>query len=202
MGNVQLGRVTHTSAGDAFCSGGNVKSMAGDDSDSSDAPLPVTSRTDWTGAPLGDGEEVPDDPNATQKLKQATLTGALFEMPKPTIAALPGAAAGAGMSIALACDFRLGAENAFITTGFRNVGLSGDYGGTWLLTQLVGPAIAKQLYFTAERVQSDELLRLGEDLPSPHARPRAERTCRWFAGRHREQGLSGRVAARGGIRDG
>ena len=191
-----------TGAGDAFCSGGNVKSMAGDDSDSSDAPLPVTSRTDWTGAPLGDGEEVPDDPNATQKLKQATLTGALFEMPKPTIAALPGAAAGAGMSIALACDFRLGAENAFITTGFRNVGLSGDYGGTWLLTQLVGPAIAKQLYFTAERVQSDELLRLGEDLPSPHARPRAERTCRWFAGRHREQGLSGRVAARGGIRDG
>jgi 2-(1,2-epoxy-1,2-dihydrophenyl)acetyl-CoA isomerase len=47
------------------------------------------------------------------------------------------------MSIALACDIRVGAESAFITTGFRNVGLSGDYGGTWLLTQLVGPALAK-----------------------------------------------------------
>jgi enoyl-CoA hydratase/carnithine racemase len=149
-----------TGAGDAFCSGGNVKSMAGSpDADDAAPPPAVPVRTDWTGAPLGD--DVADDPNAAQKVKQATLTGALFEMSKPTIAALPGAAAGAGMSIALACDIRLGAQSAFITTGFRNVGLSGDYGGTWLLTQLVGPAKAKQLYFTGERVQSDELLRLG-----------------------------------------
>lgn len=149
-----------TGAGDSFCSGGNVKSMAGQGDDGADdVPLPVTTRSDWTGAPLG--EDVPEDPDATQKVKQATLTGALFEMSKPTIASLPGAAAGAGMSIALSCDIRLGSESAFITTGFRNVGLSGDYGGTWLLTQLVGPAKAKQLYFTAERVQSEELLRLG-----------------------------------------
>ena len=149
-----------TGAGDAFCSGGNVKSMASaSGADSASAPPTIPVRTDWTGTLLG--EDVADDPNAAQKVKQATLTGALFEMGKPTVAALPGAAAGAGMSIALSCDIRLGAESAFITTGFRNGGLSGDYGGTWLLTQLVGPAKAKQLYYTAERVQSQELLRLG-----------------------------------------
>ena len=70
--------------------GGNVKSMAGgDDTDPDDdaSPPPVTSRTDWTGAPLG--EDVLEDSNASQKMKQATLTGALFDMAKPTIAALP-----------------------------------------------------------------------------------------------------------------
>lgn len=148
-----------TGAGNSFCSGGNVKAMAGSGEDRGGPPPPTSSRTDWTGAPL-DGFG-PVDPSAEQKLRQATLTGALFELCKPTIASIPGAAAGAGMSIALACDIRLGSQSAFITTGFRNVGLSGDYGGTWLLPQLVGPAIAKQWYFTAERVHADELYQRG-----------------------------------------
>ena len=80
---------------------------------------------------------------------------------KPTIAALPGVAAGAGLSIALACDIRIAAASAFITTAFRNIGFSGDYGGSWLLTQLVGPARAKDLYYTARRVQSEEALQMG-----------------------------------------
>ena len=53
------------------------------------------------------------------------------------------------------------ADSAFITTAFANIGLSGDYGGSWLLTQLVGPAVAKELYFTARRVSADECLALG-----------------------------------------
>jgi 2-(1,2-epoxy-1,2-dihydrophenyl)acetyl-CoA isomerase len=89
------------------------------------------------------------------------LTLRLFELPKPTIAALPGAVAGAGMSIALACDIRIGSETAFYTPGFGAVGLSGDYGGSWQLTQLVGPAKAKEIYFTGRRVQADEALSLG-----------------------------------------
>jgi enoyl-CoA hydratase/carnithine racemase len=85
----------------------------------------------------------------------------LFEHSKPTIAALPGVAAGAGFCIALACDMRIAAESAFITTAYRNIGFSGDYGGSWLLNQLVGPAKTKELFYTARRVQSDEALALG-----------------------------------------
>jgi 2-(1,2-epoxy-1,2-dihydrophenyl)acetyl-CoA isomerase len=70
----------------------------------------------------------------------------LTEMRKPTIARLHGAVAGAGLSIALACDLRIASESAKITTAFAKVGLSGDFGGSWYLTNLVGMAKAKELY--------------------------------------------------------
>jgi enoyl-CoA hydratase/carnithine racemase len=89
------------------------------------------------------------------------LTLRLFELAKPTIAALPGAAAGAGLSIALACDLRIAAASAFITTAFANIGLSGDYGASWFLTRLIGSARAKALFYTARRVSADEALGLG-----------------------------------------
>ena len=69
----------------------------------------------------------------------------LFEMAKPTLAALPGPAAGAGFSLALACDMRIAADTAIMSTAFVKIGLSGDYGGTYLLTQLVGPLIARSI---------------------------------------------------------
>jgi enoyl-CoA hydratase/carnithine racemase len=152
----RVGCVLLTGAGSAFCSGGNVKAMAGAD-DSSNAVPPNLTRTTWTGLPDGSSTGEGSD----QYTKQATLSGALFHMEKPTIAALPGAAAGAGFSIALACDLRVGAESAFVTTAFRGVALPGDYGASWLLPQLVGVAKAKQLFFTAERVPSAECHRLG-----------------------------------------
>ena len=94
--------------------------------------------------------------------KQETLTLRLFDHVKPTIAALPGVAAGAGMCIALACDIRIAAASSFVTTAYRNIGFSGDYGGSWLLNQLVGPAKTKELYFTGRRrVHADEALALG-----------------------------------------
>jgi 2-(1,2-epoxy-1,2-dihydrophenyl)acetyl-CoA isomerase len=74
---------------------------------------------------------------------------------------LPGAAAGAGLSLALACDLRTMSERAFITTAFGKVGFSGDYGGTYFLTQLVGTAIARELYFLSDRVSAQDCLRLG-----------------------------------------
>ncbi|MEM7423320.1 MAG: enoyl-CoA hydratase [Pseudomonadota bacterium] len=128
-----------TGAGKAFCSGGDVKSM---------------------GAGSPDDRTVDDKIRALQH-KQQSLTLRLYEMPKPTIAALPGAAAGAGMSIALACDMRIGSTSAFFVPGFAAIGLSGDYGGSWQLTKVVGPAKAKELYFTGRRVQADEALVLG-----------------------------------------
>ncbi len=134
-----------TGAGRAFCAGGDVSGMgSGAAAATAGAPQPTL-----------------DDAIRKLQHRQETLTLRLWDLAKPTIAALPGAAAGAGMCIALACDLRIAAKGAFITTAFANIGLSGDYGGSWLLTQLVGVARAKQLYFTGRRVGADEGLALG-----------------------------------------
>jgi 2-(1,2-epoxy-1,2-dihydrophenyl)acetyl-CoA isomerase len=132
-----------TGAGRAFCAGGDVSGMG----------------NSGTG-PAGPQATLED---AVRKLqhRQETLTLRLWDLAKPTIAALPGAAAGAGMSIALACDLRIAARSAIVTAGFGNVGLSGDYGGSWLLTQLIGVSRAKAMYFTGRRVGADEGLALG-----------------------------------------
>ena len=82
-------------------------------------------------------------------------------MRKPVIAMVNGAAAGAGLSLAMGCDLRFAGAGARFTTAFMKVGYSGDYGGTWLLTQLVGTAKARELYFSAEILGAEEALRIG-----------------------------------------
>jgi 2-(1,2-epoxy-1,2-dihydrophenyl)acetyl-CoA isomerase len=135
--------VVLTGAGGAFCAGGDVKGMAeGKDSVSAEA-LDVDSRIH------------------RQRISQRETAGRLHKMPKPTIAALPGAAAGAGFGLALACDLRVAAENAVMTTAFMRVGFSGDYGGTYFLSQLVGTAKARELFFLSERIDMKEALALG-----------------------------------------
>jgi enoyl-CoA hydratase/carnithine racemase len=129
-----------TGAGSAFCAGGDVKGM-GDNSRQAEVAF----------------EERLQD----LQQRQRALTGALVGLRKPTIAALPGPAAGAGLALALACDVRIAAESAFVSTGYARVGLSGDYGIAWLLTRLVGTAQARQLMFTAERVEASRCERLG-----------------------------------------
>src|SRR5438045_901640 len=101
------------------------------------------------------------DKVARLRERQRTLTGALVAVRKPTIAALPGAAAGAGLAIALACDIRIAAKSAFVSTGYARVGLSGDYGIAWLLTRAVGSVRARELMFTAERVDAERCERIG-----------------------------------------
>ncbi len=134
--------VVLTGAGNGFCAGGDVKGM-----DNRNA---------------GGGEPTPiDEAIHRQRVNQRATAGKLFKMPKPTIAALPGAAAGAGLSLALACDLRIMSRTAIMTTAFAKVGFSGDYGGTYFLTQLVGSAKARELYFLSDRVSADEALRLG-----------------------------------------
>ena len=133
-----------TGAGAAFCAGGDIGSMNdtwGDEEKNAERPIEVEIRK------LQD--------------KQRNLSLRLFQHAKPTIAALPGPAAGAGLSIALACDLRIAAESAFVTSAFGRIGLSGDYGGSWFLTQLVGPARAKEIYYTSRRVSAAECLDLG-----------------------------------------
>ena len=72
-----------------------------------------------------------------------------------------GAAAGAGLSIALSCDLRLASASARFVTAFARVGYSGDFGGSWFLTQLVGTAKARELYYLSDAVGADEALSLG-----------------------------------------
>ncbi|MCY3814312.1 MAG: enoyl-CoA hydratase [Gammaproteobacteria bacterium] len=141
--NPEVRVVVLTGAGTAFCAGGDVSGMG-----SSPRPPGAVKRTFQDGV-------------RELQRKQETLTLRLFDLSKPTIAALPGPAAGAGFSIALACDLRLAAESAFVTTAFANIGLSGDYGASWLLPQLVGIAKAKELFFTSRRVGAAEGLALG-----------------------------------------
>ena len=82
-------------------------------------------------------------------------------MPKPVIAALPGVAAGAGASLAFACDFRIAAERASLMLAFARVGLGADSGASWTLQRLVGPAKATEMLMLAEPVDSATALRLG-----------------------------------------
>lgn len=85
----------------------------------------------------------------------------LHMMPKPTIAAIEGAAAGAGLSLAMACDFRICSSSAKLTTAFAKVGLSGDFGGTYFLTQLLGAAKARELYLMSPILTGDEAEDIG-----------------------------------------
>ena len=129
-----------TGKGPSFCAGGDIKSMSqGGISGSNSFEKSISEL----------------------KLKQRALTGAIYNSKKPTVAILSGAAAGAGLSLALSCDIRIASDNAFITTGYGKIALSGDYGISWLLLNLVGMSKTKELMFTSARVYASEALKLG-----------------------------------------
>jgi 2-(1,2-epoxy-1,2-dihydrophenyl)acetyl-CoA isomerase len=139
--DASIGAVVITGAGNAFCAGGDVKGFAATEG----------------GANHGRSPE-----EAAHALRQSMeVSRWLHDMPKITIASIPGAAAGAGLSIALSCDFRIAAKGAKITTAFAKVGLSGDFGGTYFLTPLVGSAKAKELYLLSDVILAEEAERLG-----------------------------------------
>jgi 2-(1,2-epoxy-1,2-dihydrophenyl)acetyl-CoA isomerase len=135
-----------TGRGGAFCAGGDVKGM---------------NEANQRGGEREGRPSATDDKVAFLRASQRAVSLALHEYPKPVVAAIPGAAAGAGLSIALAADIRLAAERAIFVTAFANVGASGDFGGSWFLTQLVGPAKAKELYWTSPRLSAADALDLG-----------------------------------------
>ena len=135
-----IGCVVLTGAGSAFCAGGDVR---------------VQARVAAEGAT--------ETPERRSDLLRASMEASrlLHDMPKPTIAMVNGVAAGAGLSLALACDLRIAGSSARMTTAFAKVGLSGDYGGTWFLTQLVGTAKARELYFLSDVLDATRIEALG-----------------------------------------
>ncbi len=131
-----VGCVLLTGAGGAFCAGGDTKVMA-------------------------EGPPSAREPRIRILRREHEVPAAIHRLSKPVIAALPGPAAGAGFGLALACDLRIFAESAFVTTAYARLGLSGDYGVSWFLTRLVGTAKARELYFTGDRVDAHTCEQLG-----------------------------------------
>ena len=132
-----VGAVVLTGAGRGFCAGGDLAQTS---TFADDQPEAV----------------------AVAELRRLHRTSLLLhEMGKPTIAAVNGPCAGAGLSWACACDLRIAAESAVFRTAFASAGLTGDFGGTWTLTRLVGAARARHLYLLNEKITAATALAIG-----------------------------------------
>jgi 2-(1,2-epoxy-1,2-dihydrophenyl)acetyl-CoA isomerase len=148
--------VVLTGAGRAFCAGGDVKGMAA----GRDAVLNATNGADTASTPPSPAATLAAGVQALRESQRAT-SFMLHTMPKPTIAMVNGHAVGAGLSLALACDIRLASDKAKLGTVFRNVGFSGDFGGSYYLQKLVGMGKARELYFTGEILDAPQAFSLG-----------------------------------------
>ena len=143
--------VVLTGAGRAFCAGGDVKGMA-------------AGRDILTGEANGQPRSAAGTLAASVeglRRSQRETSYMLHTMPKPTVAMVNGHAVGAGLSLALACDLRVASDRAKFGTAFRNVGFSGDFGGSYFLQHLVGMGKARELYLTGEIIDAAEAGRIG-----------------------------------------
>ena len=132
--------VTLTGANGCFSGGGDVNNMG----------------------EVDDSEEQPSLESRVQSLRRfMEISHQLHVMPKPTLAIIPGAVAGAALSVALACDMRFCLDTAKVTTAFSKIGTSGDMGGSYFLSKLVGSAKARELYFTGEVITGQEAYDMG-----------------------------------------
>lgn len=130
--------VVLTGANGAFCAGGDVKAMA-----------------------AGRNPQMSLEQKTSSLRMRAEVSRLLHEMPKPTIAVIAGAAAGAGLAMAMACDFRVATARAKLTVAFSRVGLCGDYGATYFLTQIVGAARARELMMLCPLLTADQAHEIG-----------------------------------------
>jgi 2-(1,2-epoxy-1,2-dihydrophenyl)acetyl-CoA isomerase len=133
-----IGCIVVTGAERGFCAGGDVSAMN-----------------------AGEGATLTFEQRLDRQRAAHRFSGLLYSLPKVTIAAVNGAAAGAGLGIALACDLRIASSQVKFTTAFAKVGLGGDFGITWPLTRLLGEAKAKELLFLSDVLTAEEALQLG-----------------------------------------
>lgn len=132
-----------TGAGGTFCAGGDLSPALRED---------------------GGASRRPPGPEGTLTMVRQVVGGAalaLHQCAKPVIAAVDGTAAGAGVPLAFGCDLVLASENARFGLAFVRRGLSLDFGASWLLPRLVGPAKAKELAFYGDWIDATEAHRLG-----------------------------------------
>ncbi len=132
----EVGAIVVTGAGRAFCAGGDISAMAHGEA------LALEQRVDV----LREWQE---------------FSWLLYNLPKVTIAAVNGHAAGAGLGIALACDLRIASSEAKLSAAYAKVGFGGDFGTTWLLTHYAGAPKAKELFFLGEAIDAAEAHRIG-----------------------------------------
>ena len=133
----ECGAIVIAGAGRGWCAGGDVKTMEA----------------------RGQDQTFEDRVEGLRRSHRLPLL--IRTIPKVVIAAINGPVAGAGLGLALACDLRIAGRAARFGTAFARIGYSGDYGGSWSLTRLVGTAKARELYFTADLIGAEEAGRLG-----------------------------------------
>jgi 2-(1,2-epoxy-1,2-dihydrophenyl)acetyl-CoA isomerase len=109
-----------------------------------------------SGADLATGGGLPDDVGASLEKHFNPLIEAIFALPIPVVAAVNGAAAGAGCSLALAADLVIAARSAYFLQAFVNIGLIPDAGATWLLPRLAGRARAMEMMMLGERIPAEQ----------------------------------------------
>jgi 2-(1,2-epoxy-1,2-dihydrophenyl)acetyl-CoA isomerase len=134
--DASVGAVIITGAGRGFCAGGDVKTM-----------------------PARAAEGFEERVEGLRRMHQLPMQ--LRTMPKVVIAMVNGPAVGAGLGLAMACDLRIAGQSARFGTGFAGVGYSGDFGGSWTLTRLVGTAKARELYFLGDIIDAEQAQALG-----------------------------------------
>ncbi|MEJ1978982.1 MAG: enoyl-CoA hydratase [Acetobacteraceae bacterium] len=133
--DASVGAIILTGAGRGFCAGGDIKRMS-------------------------TADQTLEERQESLRTRHRVIT-LLRTIGKVVIAAVNGPAAGAGLSLALACDLRIAARSARFRTAFAGVGFSGDFGGTWSLTRLVGTAKAREMYYLDPVIDAAEAERLG-----------------------------------------
>ncbi len=131
-----VGAIVLTGAGRGFCAGGDVKDMA------------------------ARGQHTYEE-RIERLARMHELPQLMRRLPKVIIGMVNGVAVGAGLGMAMACDLRIAARSARFGTGFVGIGYSGDFGGSWLLTQLVGAAKAREMYLLGDVIDADEAGRIG-----------------------------------------
>jgi 2-(1,2-epoxy-1,2-dihydrophenyl)acetyl-CoA isomerase len=140
--------VVLTGAGRGFCAGHD---LTGGEA----RPDPIAER--WSSDPIWWTPE-----QAASRMWEDDLSVVLLHrMTKPTIASIRGPAAGSGLVLAAACDIRIASETAVLRTAFASAGRCGDPGGTYLISKIVGPAKARELYLMDPKLSAAEALAMG-----------------------------------------
>jgi 2-(1,2-epoxy-1,2-dihydrophenyl)acetyl-CoA isomerase len=142
----RIGCVVLTGAGKGFCAGGDVKAIGKASAERVAGTTPKRQTTEG---------------RVRWLRRSVEASRILHEMPKPTIAMINGACAGAGLSLAAACDFRFAADVAKFRAAFTTGGMPGDYGGSWLWTRILGPSKTRQLYLIDEKRSAEQALAFG-----------------------------------------